>query len=138
MEILINHISELDRAVEQLFDFVKDRKKFFLTGELGAGKTAFVQAFCRYLKVEEQVTSPTYSIVNEYTFDQGKKLVHHIDLYRLKNLEEALQIGIEDYLNDANYCLIEWPDLIEEIAPSDVTKINIIILDESRRKILFL
>jgi len=123
------------------FEQVEGRRKFVLYGDIGAGKTTFVQAFCRYLGVEEAVTSPTFALVNEYTFLQKngiEEYIHHIDLYRLETVEEALDIGIEDYLYDPHYCLIEWPQLIEPLLPGDVVRIKFEIVEHSTRKLVLL
>lgn len=140
MELEVSDISGLEAAVVELLSFAGKRRKFTFTGEVGAGKTTFIQAFCRHLGVKEHVTSPTYALVNEYTFqDQdGVHLVNHLDLYRLKNLEEALEIGIEEYLDDDTYCLIEWPELIEELLPPGTVRVIISIEEHSKRKIIFL
>ncbi|MEL6863270.1 MAG: tRNA (adenosine(37)-N6)-threonylcarbamoyltransferase complex ATPase subunit type 1 TsaE [Bacteroidota bacterium] len=142
MELYLSDISEMDQAVRQILDYAGQRKKWVFTGEIGAGKTTFIQHLCRQLGVEEPVTSPTFSIINEYPYqrpDTGEKgLIRHLDLYRLRNIEEALDVGIEDILDDPHYCLIEWPEIIESLLPDKMIKINIGILDNSVRKILFL
>ncbi len=82
-----------------------------LKGNLGAGKTTFTQEFCKQLNVEDEVSSPTYSIVNEYHYPKGK--IFHFDLYRLKNLNEAFEIGIWEYIDSQQICIIEWPEIFE-------------------------
>ena len=142
MELIIHSIDELEKVVEELLKFAGDRKILLFYGEIGAGKTTFIQRFCSYFNVAENVTSPTFSLANEYTFkdkkDQSEQLIYHLDLYRLKNMDEAIDIGIEDYLFGNYYCLIEWPEIIEPLLPEDVVKIKIQLLDNSSRKIIFL
>ena len=141
MEYLVARPEELDPVAEALLSWAGERRKFFLYGEIGAGKTTFIQAVCRRLGVREKVTSPTFGLVNEYTYpdQQGcEQRAYHLDLYRLTKLEEALDIGIEDYLDDAAYCFVEWPDLIEALAPPEVVRIKLSITGNSSRKILFL
>lgn len=136
MEIAVHQEIELPKAVEALLAFAQNKKKFALTGDLGAGKTTFVQAFCRHFNVREKVTSPTYSLVNEYTFleENGQEqLIHHLDLYRLETLEEAQEIGIEEYLYDEYYCLIEWPGLIAGLLPENVVHVKIAVQPDGRR-----
>lgn len=142
MKLLINSVADLGGAVEQLLALAGKRKKMAFFGEIGAGKTTFIQAFCRHFKVEEYVTSPTFSLVNIYSYTDadkgGQSSIYHLDLYRLKNLQEALDIGIEEYLYDDQYCLIEWPETIEPILPEDIIRIKIEIMEDSKRKILIL
>lgn len=141
MEIIVKDISELKAVVEKLLDFAEGRKKMLFTGEIGAGKTTFIKVFCECFKVNEHVTSPTFSLINEYSFEGEngqEELIHHLDLYRLKNAQEAMDIGIEEYLYDDDYCLIEWPELIEDYLPDEVVRINFEITEDSNRKILFL
>ncbi len=141
IEIRLKSIEDIDGAAGRILDHAGFRKTFALTGDLGAGKTTLTQAIARQLGVSENVTSPTFSIVNGYTYldKSGKgQLFHHLDLYRLKTIEEALNIGIEDILYDGHYCFIEWPEIIEPLFPEDVVKINISILKDSSRKILIL
>ncbi|NNE29050.1 MAG: tRNA (adenosine(37)-N6)-threonylcarbamoyltransferase complex ATPase subunit type 1 TsaE [Saprospiraceae bacterium] len=115
-------------------------KKWMLQGDLGSGKTTLVKAFCKVLGVQEEVSSPSYSLVNEYEgVWEGETIrIFHIDLYRLESIEEALGIGIEEYLEGDSFCFIEWPDLIRPIWPHDSQEIKLLIEDESNRKILFL
>jgi tRNA threonylcarbamoyladenosine biosynthesis protein TsaE len=141
MELIVKTTEDMPAAVKALLDFAEGRKKIALYGELGAGKTTFVQAFCRHFGVREYVTSPTFTLVNEYTWVNGngqEQTIHHLDLYRLKNIQEAYGIGIEDYLYDECYCLIEWPELAESILPEDTVHIKISLAQQSSRKILFL
>lgn len=140
MELVIKSAAELDKAVEALLHFAEGRKKIALTGELGAGKTAFVKAFCQRLNVQENVSSPTFSLVNEYVFldENGhEKRICHLDLYRLRNMEEALNIGVEDYLFDDEYCFIEWPEIIKDLLPEDIVFIQIEAQNDESRRFVF-
>lgn len=141
MELLVENPQSLSNAAIQFLTFAAGRFKIAFYGEIGAGKTTFIQAICRQLGVREAVVSPTFALVNEYTymdtFNKEKNL-YHLDLYRLKNVQEALDIGIEDRLYDENYCFIEWPELVENLLPEEVVRIKIEALHNSTRKILFL
>lgn len=142
MTLEIKTVQELDQAVEALLAFAKGRKKMVFIGEIGAGKTTFIQAFCQHFDVEDQVTSPTFSLVNEYVYRDPEtnqlSNIYHLDLYRLETIEEALNIGIEEYLDNDSYCLIEWPEIIAPLLPEEVVRIKIEIKADSVRKILFL
>lgn len=141
MEILVNNLAELESAMPDVFQALAGRRKIALYGELGAGKTTFAGAFCRFLGVTEPTASPTFSLINEYAYtDAGGQtaIVHHLDLYRLRGTQEALDIGIEEVLHDPGYCLIEWPQLAEPLLPADAAKIQLEMLDETRRRILIL
>ncbi len=106
-------------AVEILKHF-PERKIFVLNGEMGVGKTTLVKSFCKALGVTEEAVSPTFSLVNEYA---GSQKIFHFDLYRLKNAEELLDIGFEEYLADGAFCFIEWPELAEPFLPNDFVKL---------------
>ena len=142
MEILIERPEDMDRAVRQLLAYAGKRRIFALSGEIGAGKTTFVQAFCRHFGVKDEVTSPTFGLVNQYnckTEQSGpESVIYHLDLYRLEHFEEALDIGIEEILDGHSFCLIEWPEIVEPILPEDTVWIKIEIVENSTRKILFL
>ena len=119
----IKSLQQLPHAANELLRTLPNAKKFALVGEMGVGKTTFVKAVCKQLGVKDVVGSPTYAIANEYA--GAENTVYHLDLYRLKNLEEALQIGIEEYLYDNNaYCFIEWPQIIASLL-SDVEAVKL-------------
>ena len=104
-----------------------------LFGDLGSGKTQFVKGVCRALDIEESVvSSPTFTIIHEY---QGDPPVFHLDLYRVKTLDEALALGIDEYLEPDGICLIEWPEQIESLLPADTIGIRLIHRDGDRRMI---
>jgi tRNA threonylcarbamoyladenosine biosynthesis protein TsaE len=141
MEWIAVDAAEMRLIAQQILTLNGQRRKFALIGNVGAGKTTLVQHFCHLLGVEGAVTSPTFALVNEYPLKMngGKQgVVNHLDLYRLKSLEEALEIGIEDYLYNEDFCFIEWPELIESLLPEDIIRIEIEIMEESGRKVLFL
>lgn len=119
-------LKELDQVVNELKARLKESKIFLFIGEMGAGKTTLIKEFCKSLGVEEDVNSPTYAIVNEYPSKAG--LIYHFDLFRLKSTEEALDIGLENYLDSGNICLIEWPqhamNLLEEAIQIEIEKID--------------
>jgi tRNA threonylcarbamoyladenosine biosynthesis protein TsaE len=141
MELVINSERELDRAVEELLAMAGERRVMVFSGEIGAGKTTFIQAICRHFEVREQVTSPTFALINEYTYldrEGQETCIYHMDLYRLKDIDEAINIGLEDYLYTGEYCFIEWPAIIEDLLPEDIVRINITIQADSSRKLVFL
>ena len=93
-------------------------------GKMGAGKTTFIKAICEELGVEDVITSPTFAIVNEYSLPSQEAL-YHFDFYRIKKLEEVYDMGYEDYFYSGNLCLIEWPELIEELLPENALRVTI-------------
>ena len=141
MELIINHLGDLEGATKLLLKYAGIRKKWCFYGDLGAGKTTFIKVICKYLTIQESVTSPTYSLVNEYSYMDtsagATNYLYHLDLYRLKQIEEALDIGIEEYLYDDYYCFIEWAEIIAPILPRDVVSINMEMLADGRRKIVW-
>lgn len=138
----VNSLEEWDDLAQKLLIFAEGRRKFVLQGEIGAGKTTLVQAFARQLGITEPVTSPTFSLINEYRSPQEGQsapvVLYHLDLYRLKTLSEALDLDIEELLSNEAYCFIEWPELIEELLTDDLIVIKILVEQDSMRKILFL
>jgi len=127
MEWITHSETALDSVARAVAARLGSRRKVALYGEPGAGKTAFVRAFCRHLGVQDRPSSPTFSLINVYRYlDAGQEaLVHHIDLYRLGRLEEALDIGLEDVLDDPWFCFIEWPELIEPLLPADTARLYV-------------
>ena len=103
-------------------------------GEMGAGKTTFIHALCEAMGVTDPVTSPTFSIINEYKTGTGKR-VYHIDLYRLKDAEEAISAGVEDCLFSGDTCLVEWPEIAASIFPAETLHVHISVINGHTRRI---
>ena len=140
MEIIVESLDELPVVAKEILDFSKDKKIFLFNGEIGAGKTTLIKKICHLLEVKEEVTSPTFSIINEYySPKKTSPSIYHVDLYRLKSTDEAIDIGIEEYLFSGNICLIEWPDIINPLIEiNNITTINIEITENSQRKVVIL
>ena len=119
------------------WDLVKNAKLFAFHGEMGAGKTTFIHALCDVKEVKDVVSSPTFSIINEYVYtrDDVAKKIYHIDLYRLKDEEEALQAGIEDCLYSDHICLVEWPEKVASVLPDDTVHIYISAINTRTRRL---
>ena len=107
-------------------------KNFLFYGEMGAGKTTLIKEIIKQIGVTDTVSSPTFSLVNEY-FSDTNQIVFHFDFYRIQDEEEALDIGIDEYFNQDAYCLVEWPQNVENLLPLNRTEIKISILDEANR-----
>ncbi len=118
---------------QEILNSFPDNRIFFLRGNLGAGKTTLIQYFCENIGVTEQVVSPSFALVNIYKSPKGE--IYHLDLYRLKKQEEAVDLGIEDYLYSGNYVFIEWPEIIADIYYSDLIEIDIQLVNNEIRKI---
>lgn len=116
MTYKINGLEEIPAVAKEILDQLQ-YKLICFEGEMGAGKTTFIKEFVRMLGTEDEISSPTFSIVNEYDTDKGK--VYHFDFYRLNDEEEALDFGIEDYFYSNAYCLMEWPSRIENLIPEE-------------------
>ena len=138
MEILVKTLNDLHTCVPELMRALAGRRKIALYGEMGAGKTTLVKAICQHLGVLENTASPTYSLVNQYSYvepDGSISLFHHLDLYRLRSAQEAFDIGLDDLLFDPWYCVIEWPQLAESLLPEEVVRMEIEIIGEMERRI---
>ena len=124
--IKIANIEDLPRAASEFVENMGDATVFAFHGDMGAGKTTFINALSKALGVEEDITnSPSFSLVNEYRSDTTAELIYHFDLYRLENMEEAVEIGIEDYFDSGAICLIEWPDIVNDLLPRDTVDVYI-------------
>lgn len=133
MEIVVNNLQELEFAAEQILSRFPHDRIFLLYGDMGAGKTTLVNSLCKVLGVSDNTSSPTFSIVNEYTSDGGP--IYHFDFYRLKNEEEALDMGYEDYFYADAYCFVEWPEKISNLLPAQSRQIIIRVLSPDSRTI---
>ena len=132
-KFIIHNINELDEVANFIIKISKNSKIFYLTGDLGSGKTTLVQKICKILGSKDTVVSPSFALVNIYDSKVGD--IYHIDLYRLNDIEEIINLGIEDYLYNSNYCFVEWPQLLKNISPELYYEININIIDNNSRKI---
>ena len=135
MEIKIQDLAHINEAAKAFVENIGDHTVFAFYGKMGAGKTTFIKAICEELGVDDIITSPTFAIVNEYTAQDGP--VYHFDFYRIKKLEEVYDMGFEDYFYSGSLCLIEWPELIEEVLPEDAVKVTIEEKEDGSRAVLF-
>ena len=134
--IQLKSIENIAEAAHEFVAQMGDETVYAFYGEMGAGKTTFINALCKELGVEDDTTnSPSFSIINEYRSDTTAELIYHFDLYRLESLEEAFDIGVEDYFDSGALCFLEWPERIDDILPGDTVKVTITINDEDTRTI---
>ena len=130
LEYRLEHIN---RAADQLYNAVKGRNILAFSGAMGAGKTTFIQAFCRRIGVKGVMGSPTFSIINEY--EAEGRPVYHIDLYRCRDEDEAIRAGVEDCLYSGWTCLVEWPSRAPSLFPDETIRIGITEIDHDTRRI---
>lgn len=130
LQIDISETSELSENARQLLSFASELKVFAFEAEMGAGKTTFIKVLCKELGSKDNFSSPTYSIVNEYSTPNEK--LYHFDLYRLKSAEELLDIGFEEYVDGKHYCFIEWPELAISFLPKPYLSIIINVKENNR------
>lgn len=136
--LTIKSLEELPAAARQFISDMGDRTVVAFHAEMGAGKTTFINAMCAELGVEtDATTSPTFALVNEYRSDTTAELIYHFDLYRLETLDEAIDMGIEDYLDCGALCLIEWPDIIDPILPEDTIDVKITVNPDGTRTLIW-
>lgn len=126
MKIKIENIGQLDEAAHRFIEAMGDNTVFAFYGDMGAGKTTFIRALVQALGVDaDEANSPSFSIINEYRSDTTAELIYHFDLYRLESVEEAYDIGVEDYFDSGALCLLEWPERIQDILPDDTVSVKI-------------
>ena len=136
MELKINSLEEISAVAEEFIRLaMQEDTVFAFNGQMGAGKTTFIKALCEALGVSEPVTSPTFAIVNEYRSDETGELIYHFDFYRIKKLEEAYDMGCEDYFYSGAVCLIEWPELVEDLLPGNTVWVDIKVNEDETRTI---
>jgi len=134
VQIQIPDLSALHHAARLLLENFPEEKVFAFYGAMGAGKTTLIKAICRELGSEDNITSPTFALINEYTTNSDF-LIYHFDFYRIKKLEEAYDLGYEDYIYSGNYCLIEWPEMIEPLLPEGIVEVRIQVLENGSRQL---
>ena len=134
MEIVFT-LEDIEATANHFLQICGDGKVFAFSGDLGAGKTTFINSLCKNLGVEESITSPTYAIIQEYV-SVNNNIIYHIDLYRIKSRMEAMEAGIEDCLNSNEICMVEWPERVPDIFPNNTIFTSIEILSAYERKLI--
>lgn len=133
--ILIKDIDGIEDAARKVLAAIGDRTVVAFHGDMGAGKTTLINAISRILgAVDDATSSPSFSIVNEYVGADGNT-IYHFDLYRLNDIEEAYDMGFEDYIDSGNLCLIEWPDIAESLLPDDTVHVSVSEMDDGSRQV---
>ncbi len=135
LEFNIASLEQLEQAAYKFMTEMGDYTVFAFYGEMGAGKTTFINELCKQLGVETDITnSPSFAIINEYRSDTTAELIYHFDCYRLENEAEAQDIGAEDYFDSGALCFIEWPERIDGLLPDDTVRVDITVnpADHSR------
>ena len=127
-------LENIKSAAEQFLTAAGTKTVFAFHGEMGAGKTTFIHALCEVMEVKDTISSPTFSIINQYATETGKT-IYHMDLYRLKDEQEAINTGVEDCLYSGNTCLVEWPEKAPGIFPDDTLHVIITAINTNTRKL---
>ncbi|MDD7336541.1 MAG: tRNA (adenosine(37)-N6)-threonylcarbamoyltransferase complex ATPase subunit type 1 TsaE [Prevotella sp.] len=136
MDIQIKSLDNIQEAAKTFLQNMGNARVFAFYGKMGVGKTTFIKALCEQLGVEDVITSPTFALVNEYTSGKGEP-IYHFDFYRIKKIEEVYDMGYEDYFYSGNLCLLEWPELIEDLLPEDAVKVTITEKEDGSRILSF-
>ena len=130
----LSDLSVLRKSAKSLLDNFPEERIFAFYGAMGAGKTTFIKALCHELGSPDYVTSPTFALINEYSTVNGS-VIYHFDFYRIKKLEEAYDLGYEDYIYSGNYCFIEWPEMIESLLPEGIVVVWIKEVENGARQL---
>ena len=132
MNLIIQSIETINSTARQFIDQIGDRTVFAFNGKMGVGKTTFIKAICQTMGVKETVNSPTFSIVNEYEAADGQ-IIYHLDCYRINKIQQALDLGAEEYLYSGNLCFIEWSENIAPILPDSTVNVDIEEVENGKR-----
>jgi tRNA threonylcarbamoyladenosine biosynthesis protein TsaE len=133
--LTIESLDKIDDVAKEFLALCGTHRILAFYGEMGTGKTTFIKALCRAMNVEDDVNSPSFSIINEYHTKEDD-IIFHFDFYRLKSIEEALDIGYEEYIYSGNYCFMEWPEKIEPLLPENRLDVTIEEAEDGKRMIL--
>ncbi len=135
MNLEILNLNSIKKTAQKFIDQIEDKTVFAFNGKMGAGKTTFIKAICEVMGVKETVNSPTFSIVNEYEAADGR-LIYHFDCYRITKIQEALDLGAEEYLYSGNLCFIEWSENIAPILPDYIVNVDIVETSTGSRNVI--
>lgn len=130
--IRIPDLSSMDDAARELLETLPDKRIFAFYGEMGAGKTTLIKALCRILQVTDVTSSPSFGLIYEYR-TTGSESIYHFDFYRIEHLEEAYDIGYEEYIDSGRYCFIEWPDKVASLLPPETVNVKLQIAGNNER-----
>lgn len=131
MKFIVNCITELNKVAKTIIESIDEKNVICFYGKMGVGKTALIKDICSELGVKDNVSSPTFSIVNEYISFEGKS-VFHFDFYRIEDEREALDLGYEEYFYKNSLCFVEWPEKIKSLIPNNVLNVKILVDKETR------
>ena len=134
MQIIIKNTGELDRAAGEFINHTRGRNIFAFYGPMGAGKTTLIKAICNKLGAVDTVTSPSFTLVNEYATRHNDKL-YHFDFFRIRKIEEVYDFGFEEYMESGKMCFMEWPEKIEPLLPEETVKVYIGIKPDNSRTV---
>lgn len=133
--LTINSLDTINGTAKQFVDQIGNRTIFAFNGNMGAGKTTFIKAICEVMGVKETINSPTFSIVNEYEAADGR-IIYHFDCYRINKIQEAIDLGAEDYLYSGNLCFIEWAENIAPLLPDSIINVDISEIENGVRNVI--
>lgn len=136
MELQIKNLDEISAVAKEFVAALGNRTIVAFYGKMGVGKTTFIKAVCEVLGVTDVINSPTFAIVNEY-MSGAREPVYHFDFYRIRRPEEVLDIGFYEYVDSGCLCLMEWPELIEDLLPDETVRVNITENDDKSRTLTF-
>ena len=135
MILEIQSLKTINETARKFIDQIGEHTVFAFNGKMGAGKTTFIKAICETMGVKETVNSPTFSIVNEYEAADGR-IIYHFDCYRINKIQEALDLGAEEYLYSGNLCFIEWSENIAPILPDSIVNVDIEEVENGKRNVI--
>jgi len=134
-ELKIKNLAAIGEAAKEFIQHIGNRRVFAFRGKMGAGKTTFIKALCEALGVSDTINSPSFAIVNEYESATTGETIYHFDFYRINSVQEATDIGAEDYFNSGSLCFIEWAEKVESLLPDDTLWVDIVEQDDGTRTI---
>jgi tRNA threonylcarbamoyladenosine biosynthesis protein TsaE len=135
-QLIIPSLDRIDEVASTFLQMTGEKKVMAFSGDLGAGKTTFIQAVCRQLGVNTDVNSPTFALINEYFTGSGEP-IYHFDLFRIEDPVELFDVGYEEYFYSGRRCMIEWPEKAEDLIPEDALRVNILVLPDETRELRF-
>ena len=135
--LVIKNLHSIAETAEKFIQQISAGKVFAFKGEMGAGKTTFIKAVCEALGVTETVNSPSFAIINVYTSDTTGDIIYHFDFFRINSIQEAINIGVEDYFNSGSLCFIEWPEKVEPLLPDETVWMDIVEQGDGSRVVRF-